>query len=153
MALSESPELVGFDAEAAVAAGRDVAGDSLLTAVEFTASEFHPLYVVDDILAMYENRAHMDAHFDEIQSYYRVDREERTLFERELATAGTVRYLVTRMSHAALVRLYEPVEDEGLWVTLASDAPVQDCADAMWEAAIDREPDSDSPYAPDTADS
>lgn len=135
MSLSDESKLVAFDAEAAVESARDVAGDSLLTAVEYTDDEWNALYVAESVRAMYDDAEHMAAHFDRIQDHKHVDSQERSLFESRL-NAGDVRYFVTQMEHAAMIRLAGD-DGTGLWVTVESDASAVEVAERMSAVATE----------------
>jgi hypothetical protein len=140
MAIREAPTLVDFDAQAALEAGLAVADDGLLTAVEYVGADLHPLYVADAIEAMYDDRAHMESHFDTIAQNRHVDAHEKDLFEQELTDLGRVEFFVTRMDFAAFGRLVAE-EGQGLWVSLDPDVPVVETMEAMRAAVTDEEPE------------
>jgi hypothetical protein len=147
MGISEPAELVEFDAAAAVEAGQEVAGDQLLTCVEFTDEDWHSLYISDQVLAMYHDREHMDAHFDELHDYLHIDLGERELLESQLSEVGSVRYFVTRMSHVTMVRLLDQNKNQGLWTTLTNTAAIRESTEAMQAAGFDSDSSDSSPYA------
>lgn len=144
MALSEDSTLVSFDAEAALAAGREATESGLLTCLEYTHQDFHTLYVDDQVAAQYDDVAHMERHFDAILSYSYIDFSERELFEQDLPAAGRVQYFMTRMRELYVVRLL--LDAEGLFVTFAPDAPVSVAVDAMRDVMVDTDTRADSPY-------
>jgi len=118
--------LVDFDAEAACTAVREVVGDDLLVCVVFTTDDHEILHVADGVRDLYGSEDRMRDHFEEIHSYVHLDFTERRLFED--VVGGGVRAMVTYMDQATLVRVVG--EREGLFVTLAPDAPVTAVVDA-----------------------
>jgi len=131
MPIEEPSELVPFDADAMVRAGREVAGQTCAAFVEYDGDDIHPMHVTDTLLGLYRDEEHMREHFWEISSYYNVDKTERKVFERTLSMAGTARYVVTRMEYATMVRIYGG--RNGAWVTFGPGAPVWDAMEAMVE--------------------
>ncbi|MFB6178703.1 MAG: hypothetical protein ABEI77_03135 [Halorientalis sp.] len=150
MPLSQKPELVSFDAESGLQAGQDVAGDTLLTCIEYTDDDWRAIYVADQVLAMYENHEHMAAHFQTIYEEHHIDASERDLLERELASMGSVRYFVTQMDMAVFARVVTRTAThdlEGLWLTYAPGAPLIESLDAVTEH-VSGTIDPDPPYEP-----
>jgi hypothetical protein len=146
MGISEPSKVVEFDAEAALAAGREAVGEALLTCVEYEKEKANPMFIRDQVLAMYDGRDHMQAHFENIQEYFHVDLSEKELMQRELSPAGKVRYFVTEMEMASMVRIQSPEKYAGIWVTLAPGAPVSEVADEMYEAGFPERESGTSPY-------
>jgi hypothetical protein len=135
MAIDSESTLVDFDADAAVDAAGDVAGDDLLVAVEFTDDDHETLHVADAVVEMYGGEASMREHFEEIQSYVHVDFTERQLFE-DVVGGGDVRAVVTYMDHATLARVLN--EREGLFVTLSPSAPVTPVVETVEDVLAER---------------
>jgi len=148
MPVREEPELVSFDAEAAFAAGRDVAEQSLLSCIEYTEDDWHSLYVADQVQAMYENRDHMNAHFQKIFEENHVDIGERDLMERELSDMGDVRYFVTYMDMAVFGRVVTQTETqdiEGLWLSFAPGGTLFECLETVADH-VSQLSDTERPY-------
>lgn len=130
-----TPGLVGFDAGAACDAARGVAGDGLLTFVEFTSDEFNTRYVADDVLDLYRDEAHMAEHFERVLGHLHLDFMERNAYEDMLLpNAGSVTAMTTRMDEMTLLRVLSA--DDGCYVALSPAADVQAVIDAI-EATID----------------
>ena len=130
MALRNSTNIVAFDADAAMEAAREVAGDALRTAVEYDQESYNVLFVDDTVQSLYADKEDMYDHFDAISSYVHLDFAERDLFEESLLpAAGAVQALVTRMEYLTLVRIF--VGDEGLFLSLDPDTPVIEVIDAV----------------------
>jgi hypothetical protein len=145
MGISEAPELVDFDAKAALEAGREIAGDTLLSCTEYTRKDFHVLYASDRAMSQYGDREQMEEHFGEILSYCYMDFSDRQLFEQEFPVAGRVEYFLTRMDHGFVARLI--TESQGLVVFFAGEAPLDDAVAAMREVILDTDEVDDSPYS------
>ncbi|MFB6178702.1 MAG: hypothetical protein ABEI77_03130 [Halorientalis sp.] len=144
MALREPAELVDFDAETALAAGQEVAGSALLTCIEYTHQDFHPLYVADRYLDRFRDRDQMTAHFAEILAYCYIDFSDRELFEERIGAAGSVQSFLTRLDHVFVVRLL--TDSQGLFVALTPEAPIQDTLDAMRDVMLDTDTAEGSLY-------
>lgn len=107
----------------------------LLSLVEFDVREFNPVYVADGTMAMYENEAHMRAHFERIHDYVHLDFTEQDLFTTELLpTEDRVHYIATRMDALTVVRFYS--DDQGLFLGLEAGEPVEPVVQAI-EAVVD----------------
>lgn len=145
MSVSESPELVDFDAAGALEAGREVAGEELLTCIEYTHRDFHTIYVSDRIGELYDDREHMSDHFSEILAYCFIDFSERQLFEQKLQAAGRVQFFLTRMEHAFIIRIF--TDAQGLFFTLTPDAPVQETLNEMRSVMLDTDAAEQNPYS------
>lgn len=148
MAIREETELVTFDATTALEAGRDVAGDMLLTCIEYTEDGWHSLYVADQVFAMYEDREHMMAHFQQIYEEQHVDVGERDLMEQELSDMGPVQYFVTYMDMAVFARVVTQTEHhdiEGVWITYAPGGPIFESLEAIKDH-VSPTSDTDRPY-------
>jgi len=113
---------VDFDAEAALAAARDVDGDPVRLCVEYTAEEFHTLYADETTMALYGDREEMRSHFEEVHSYVHIDFTEKDLFGEIFRAAGEVRSFVTVMEHTAMLRIL--VGQQGLFLSVDPDADV-----------------------------
>lgn len=147
MEIREPSTLVDFDAEAALEAGREVAGDALLSCVEYTRNEYNPIYASERVMAKYRDRKHAKEHFSEVMDYCFIDFADSQVFERQLPAAGRVEYFLTRMDHGVVVRLL--TESEGLFVFLTPDAPVEETVEAMRTVMHDTDDVTDSPYSTD----
>ena len=133
MPTSNPDDVADFDAEAACKAVLATVEGELRTFVEFDAAQFNPVYVDDATLALYEDEEHMYEHFARIHDYVNVDLAEIDLFVGELLpVADRVEYLVTAMDAFKLVRYY--VGDQGLFLAIDPDEPVEPVVDALGEA-------------------
>ncbi len=132
MTVSNSSSLVSFDADAAVTALCDVAGDSVHLCVEYDTEEFNTLYADEMTLSLYSSEREMVDHFEEVLSYVHVDFMEKGLFEDVFRAAGTVRSFATYMDYVALVRVL--VGREGLFFTVEPDADVTTLIEAAEDA-------------------
>jgi hypothetical protein len=123
-------EIVDFDAEAALAAVRAVAGTDLYTFVEFDADCFNTLFVSDAAEVFYEDAEEMQAHFAEIHSYVHLDLVEQDLFTNELfPIANRVRYVSTTMDYLSVVRVY--VDGEGIFFAVEDDDLVPELVETI----------------------
>lgn len=148
MPIREEAELVTFDASTALEAGRDAAGDMLLTCIEYTDDDWHTLYVADQVFAMYNDREHMNAHFQTIFEEQHVDIGERDLMERELSDMGHVQYFVTYMDMAVFARVVTRTEHhdiEGLWISYAPGGPIFESLETVKDL-ISPTSDTERPY-------
>jgi hypothetical protein len=136
MAVSNTSTVVGFDADAALAAAQEVAGDALHMAIEYDAVDFNSLYVDEGTVALYGDTERMVAHFEKVHSYVHIDFTEQQMFEDVLYAAGGVRAFTAHMEHVTAVRML--VGQEGLFLALDPDAPVTPVLEAV-EDAIDGE--------------
>lgn len=131
--VESTSELVEFDAEAALTAARETAGDAVYSFIEYTSEEYNVLYASPETLEMYGGRDAMIDHFDEIHSYVHIDFTERDLFSEELLPhAGEVRTIVTRQDQLTLIRLFHG--DGGVVVSLAPDEPIVPLLNAVESA-------------------
>lgn len=129
MEVSEESTLVGFDADAALSAARDAAGDAVHLCVEYTPDEFETLYADETTMALYGDEEAMVEHFEEVHSYVHVDFTEQDLFSDVFRGAGDVRSLVTFLDYAAVVRVL--VGFQGLFLTTDPDADVTAVVEAV----------------------
>ncbi|UPW00590.1 hypothetical protein M0R88_00460 [Halorussus gelatinilyticus] len=135
MVVSEDSMLVGFDADAALAAARSVDGASVRLCVEYTPDEFHTLYADETTMALYAgDEDEMRDHFEEVHGYVHMDFTERDLFADLFRGAGEVRSFVTYMDHVTLVRVL--VGQQGLLLTADPDTDVTELVGAV-EAELD----------------
>lgn len=130
MPLTREAELVDFDAAAALDAARDAAGGGVRSFVEFTADDFRTLYVDDEILSMYRDEDHLQAHYDRVLSHLNMDFIERDAYEQTLLpNAGRVRSIVTQMDELTLLRVL--YGDAGLYIALAPEVEIVPVTDAV----------------------
>lgn len=135
-------ELVDFDADAALEVALATVDGPLYSFVEFDVESFHPLYVADETLAMYEDEQQMLAHFEEMHDYVNLDFTEIKLFtENLLPVADEVRYKTTAMDVMKIARIYRG--HHGLFISLAPEEPVEPLVTAIADA-IDGESVSES---------
>ena len=132
MAVSNESTVVGFDADAAVAAAREVAGKALHMAIEYDATDFTTLYVDEGTIALYGDEESMFDHFAEVHSYVHIDFTEQQMFEDILYAAGGVRAFTAHMDNITAVRIL--VDQEGLFLALDPNAPVSPVIAAVEEA-------------------
>ena len=134
MAVSNESTVVGFDADTALAAARDVAGDALHIAIEYDATDFNTLYVDEGTVALYGDEDRMTDHFAEVHSYVHIDFTEQQMFEDVLYAAGGVRAFTAHMDHVTAVRVLDG--QEGLFLALDPSTNVVPVIEAV-EAAIE----------------
>lgn len=133
MPTTNASTVVDFDADGALAAVQARVSGTLRSFAEFDGETFNTLFVDDDTVALYENEAHMRAHFSKLHSYLYLDLAETELFTEQLfPNAEEVSYLVTALDYVKLVRLYQG--DAGLFLALDPDEPVQPLVEAIREA-------------------
>lgn len=132
MTISDPSSVVTFDADAALAAAREQAGDSVYLCVEYDAEDFNTLYAAEQTLSLYDGQREMLDHFEEVLSYVHVDFMEKDLFEDVFRAAGEVRAFVTYMDAVVLVRLL--VGQEGLFFTVDPAADVTAFVTAVEDA-------------------
>lgn len=136
MPVRNESSIVDFDADAAFDAAADTVSGTLRSFVEFDGESFNPLYVDDTTLAFYEDEDHMLAHFGQLHSYVYLDLAEIDLFTTELfPVAERVEYITTAMDFFKIVRIYHG--DEGLFLALDHDEPVEPLVEAVLEAIGD----------------
>lgn len=134
MAVANESTVVGFDADAALASAREVAGEALHMAIEYDATDFNALYVDEGTIALYGDETVMLDHFGEVHSYVHIDFTEQQMFEDILYAAGGVRAFTAHMDHVTAVRILDG--QEGLFLALDPDAPVSPVIEAV-ETAIE----------------
>lgn len=122
MTISNASTLVEFDADGAVDALHDAAGDSLRLCIEYDSEEFTTLYADERTISQYETERELIDHFEEIFSYAHIDFVEKELFEDVLRVAGGVRSFVTYLDHLIIVRAL--VGQEGLFFAVGPDSNV-----------------------------
>lgn len=130
MALENDPEIVDFDAAAALDATHEVVEETLYSFVEYDDSDFNALYVDDATLSFYEDETAMFEHFERIHGYVHVDFMEMELFTDTIVPiADRVEHIVTATDALTIVRVY--VAEQGLFVALDTDEPVSAVLDAI----------------------
>ena len=130
MAITNTPEVVSFDAGDVTRAVQDAATGTVRSIVEYDKDEFNPLYVDDVTMAFYADEEELLAHFAEIHSYVHVDFTEMSLFTEELfPVANEVRYLTASFDTMTLLRIY--FGDEGLFVSLEPEESVEPIVEAV----------------------
>lgn len=133
MSISNASTVVTFDADAAREAIEAVLEGPLYSLVEYDAESFNPLYVDEETVALYEDEADMQEHFDQIHSYVHLDFAEMDLFVDELLpVANRVDYIATGLDVLTFVRIY--VGQEGLFIAVDPDEPVEPIVEAVKEA-------------------
>ena len=132
MTISNASSLVSFDADAAVAALREMADESVHLCVEYDTEEFTTLYADEQTLSLYSSEREMVDHFEEVLSYVHIDFMEKGLFEDVFRAAGNVRSFVTFMDYVAFVRVL--VGQEGLFFTVDPDADVTTLVETVEDA-------------------
>lgn len=130
MAVSNDPSVVSVDAAAMREAVEETVDGPLRSLVEFDADEFGVLYVDDLTLQFYEDESEMLAHFEEIHSYVHADFTEKAFYTEDLfPVSERVRYIATGFDIFTVVRVY--FGDEGLFVTVDRDEPVEPIVEAI----------------------
>lgn len=130
MPVSNDPTVVSVDAAAMHEAVEETVEGHLRSLVEFDAEGFGVLYVDDLTLQFYEDEAEMRAHFEQIHSYVHADFTEKAFYTEDLfPVSDRVRYIATGFDVFTVVRVY--FEDEGLFVTVDRDEPVEPIVDAI----------------------
>lgn len=133
MPVTNASEVVAFDADAAREAVQATVSGTLRSLVEFDGESFNPLFVDDSTLSFYDDEDHMVQHFSQLHSYVYLDLAEIDLFTDELfPIAERVEYITTALDQFKLVRIY--YEDEGLFLALDHDEPVQPLVTAVSDA-------------------
>ncbi len=136
MSISNTPEIVSFEADEVEAAVHEAAGDSVRSIVEYDREAFNALYVDEVTMSFYPDQQTMNEHFAEIHSYVNIDFTEIELFTEELfPISDRVRYLSTAFDTFTLVRIY--FGDEGMFIALDPRQPVEPVVEAV-EAAYTR---------------
>lgn len=130
MPVSNPPEITSLEAQAMFEAVEDVVDGPIRSFVEFDADDYNLVYVDDVTLTFYDDEAHMREHFDEIHSYVHIDFTEIDFFTEELfPLSDRVRYIATSFEVFTLLRVY--FGDEGLFVALGMDEPVEPVVEAL----------------------
>lgn len=130
MPVSNSSEVVSFDADTMTDTVRETVEGSLRSFVEFDEDEFNVLYIDDLTLSFYDDESHMMAHFEEIHSYVHLDFTEMSFYTEDLLPAANrVRYIATSFDVFTVLRVY--LDDEGLFVALDPDEPVEPVVEAI----------------------
>lgn len=131
--------LSSFDADAVRRAVMESVSGTLYSFCEYDTESFRPLYVDDRTLAMYESKEAMVEHFDRIHNHVHMDFMQMNLFRNTLFPAAErVEYITTAMDFLKIVRFY--VGDEGLFIAIDPDEPVEPLVDTI-EETIGRLPD------------
>lgn len=125
-----------FDGTAVVEAGLSTVEGTLYSVVAFDSEGWRELHVAPETRAMYEDEAHMSAHFDRLHDYVNLDFTELDLFTDTLVPAAEeVRYLVTCLDVMKLVRCY--YGRKGLFLAVEPGEPVVPLVDALSDALDD----------------
>lgn len=132
MSVTRDSGVVGFDADAAVAAARAVAGDDLRVAAEFDVDDYRILYVADGVMEAYGSEAPIRETADRLHSYIHLDFVERELFEEIASGAGRLETYVTRMEAYTFVR--HLVGSEGLFLSLDTGTALEPLLEAIDDA-------------------
>jgi len=133
--MPEAERGTAVNPEAAVEAAQSVAGDGVRTVVTFDREGFDVVYVDDIVDTFYDDREHMQAHYEQIHSYVNVDFTEQALFVDELfPVAEDVRYMATGLDFSTLVRVY--VGAEGLFLSLDPGVDVEAVVEAIEAVAV-----------------
>lgn len=133
MPVTNGSTLSTFDADGALTAVRRTISGPLYSFCEYDTTSFRPLYVDDRTLGMYEDREEMVDHFERIHANVHMDFMEINLFKNTLFPAAEhVEYIVTAMDFLKIVRVY--VDDQGLFIALSADEPVEPVVEAIKEA-------------------
>lgn len=122
-----------FDADAACSAARRTVSGPLYSFCEYDSEAFRPLYVDDRTVAMYDGQAEMAEHFEDIHNHVHMDFMQIELFRNTLfPPAERVSYITTAMDFLKIVRMY--VDDEGLFIAVAPEEPVEPLVEAVEDA-------------------
>lgn len=129
-------DVVDFDPEAVLAAAREAAGDdAVFSCVVYDQSHFRTVFVDDLVDAAYGDVADREEHFGQIHSYVHLDFTEMELFRELFRDPGHIRAFVTYMDAFVAVRVVD--DRQGVFLSVAPDAPVTDLVDAV-EAELGR---------------
>lgn len=130
MPLTGEPELVDFDADAALERARDACGSGVQSFMEFTHNEYNIVYVHDDILEMYRDEAHLRDHYGRVVDHLHMDFMERDTIESTLLpNAGRVTSLVTHTEELTLLRIFD--DEAGVYLALDPDCSAEAVIEAI----------------------
>lgn len=133
MPVTNRSTLVDVDGDAALEAARRTVEGTLYSFCEYDAESFRPLYVDERTIAMYDDREAMIDHFDRIHANVHMDFMQVELFRNTLfPVAERVEYITTKMDFLKIVRFY--VGDQGLFLAVEPDEPVEPLAEAIEDA-------------------
>lgn len=121
--------LAEFDADAALAAIEDVAGDGLRVCAEYDAKEFNVLFLSEWLVETLGGTEGFESVADHFHSYVHIDFVARTLFTELSPTAGTANAYATRLDNALFVRYL--VADEGLFLSFDPDTDLTAVLDTL----------------------
>ena len=131
--ISNDPEIVECD-DGLADALRETAEGVLYSVVEFDAEDHSPLYVDEAALGFYEDEEQLRDHFERIHSYVYLDFAELDLYTDDLfPAADDVEYVTTTMDFLKVVRYYRRDREEGLFLALEPDEPVEELVDVIRE--------------------
>lgn len=121
--------LVDFDADAAVDAVKDVAGDSCGLCAEYNVRTYNVLFVNPVLEQQFESLDELYEVGDDLHTTLYVDFTQQELLDDYHPAFGDVRALVTYLEGFVFVRVI--VGTEGLFVALEPDSPVTPVVEAI----------------------
>lgn len=135
MPVTRESSIVDFDADAAVAVAKEVAGSDLRAAAEFDADDYRLLYVADRMLERYGGEGPVQEAASRLHDHIHLDFVERELYEAIAGEAGSLETYVTRMEHHTFVR--HLVGREGLFLSLETGTELEPLLDRIDEVVDD----------------
>ena len=132
MPATNRSQLSSFDADRVRQVVRNTVSGPLYAFCEYDTESFRPLYVADETIAMYDSKAAMLEHFEKIHANVHMDFMQIELFRNTLfPDAERVEYIATAMDVMKILRVY--VGDDGLFIAVDPDEPVEPIVDAIKE--------------------
>ncbi|NUB92900.1 hypothetical protein HTZ84_02485 [Haloterrigena sp. SYSU A558-1] len=132
MPATNRSQLCSFDADRVRQVVRNTVSGPLYAFCEYDTESFRPLYIADETIAMYESKDAMLEHFERIHTNVHMDFMQIELFRNTLfPDADRVEYIATAMDFLKILRVY--VGDDGLFISVEPDEPVEPIVDAIKE--------------------
>lgn len=122
MALTKSSELVTFDADEATALARDLAGDDLLVATEYTPDSFRVLYLSDALVDAWGNVDEIMDVGEAVHAFMHDDFAEREFYDDVYPTVSDTYAFASFTDRMVIVRVV--TDDEGMYLHVAPETGI-----------------------------
>jgi len=122
VALTKSSELVTFDADEATALARDLAGDDLLVATEYTPDSFRVLYLSDALVDAWGNVDEIMDVGEAVHAFMHDDFAEREFYDDVYPTVSDTYAFASFTDRMVIVRVV--TDDEGMYLHVAPETGI-----------------------------
>ncbi len=122
MALTKSSEIVTFDADAATVEAKELVGDDLLVATEYTPDSFRVLYLSDRLIDAWGNVDEIMDVGEAVHTFMDDDFAEREFYDDVYPTVSETYAFVSYTDRMVVVRVL--TDYEGMYFHLAPESQV-----------------------------